>query len=727
MSGKSSSSGTLTIALLAALGLAAGGALWWTYQQDQAKTEEGSSQTSVSATEVSKESLNGQDIETRGNNDDEGVTVEDEASIDAEEEARKAAEAAEHKDKYDKAISMADKLMKGQRYLQASERYSEAIDILPHVPTAQGNILPLYNNRSAMYEKSGEEYYDKALNDIALVLQMEPTHMKARVRKARILEAKGKLEEALVDYTVHFYIEQSNGQVPSSSQKVEDISKKIAIAKSAKTFDDLLKESYARSGGFDQEESNREPVRSLPSKSYCRGLVELFPSVYKWKAKFGKPETVLQELTDRFNAAEDGSDKVALQSEVVTCAVAAENYRLAFTYLNKHVPLNNEVMSDDIKKGLKKLRAHLRGLEMHLRCNLLGAEDNFQGAESLDKGEPELVMLNAHVQLSLGNTEQALALLNDDVIKAALEKSAQEDGEVGAAQAKFPLVWQYLRGSSSQAAPPAAGIKDLAAELIANLSVESRLIVAFAFFLRPSCWVSRDAEQKVRPNAVALAMPDFQLVEALVQPIVDVALTGSTDYLDLAARNLLVLSLCKSVHLLVNTQTLLGQQPTPSDVQACQEFIQRALAVDPDNIQTMMLASDVAAMDGKFEDSLSSIGKVSTRADKDDGIPYVMKANIFTHQGMANAKNSGAEAETISMLKQAGDLYDEALRAEPSCVEAMAQACQLKCILGDMVAAAQLAEQVAPLGRSKDEIFDLEHLLVQTSSQISGLKELSAK
>ena len=186
---------------------------------------------------------------------------------------------------------------------------------------------------------------------------------------------------------------------------MEDISKKIAVKKSAKTFDDLLKESYAKSGGFDQEESKSDPVRGLPSKTYCRGLVELFPSVYKWKAKFVKPEIELQELTDRF-ASTEGVDKAALQLEVVTCALAAENYRLAFNYLNKSVPsLSGDggvIGNGDKSKGkfaeVKRPFARIRdAFALQSR-----AQDNFQGAENLHKGHPELVMLNAHVQLSLG-------------------------------------------------------------------------------------------------------------------------------------------------------------------------------------------------------------------------------------------------------------------------------------------------------------------------------------
>ena len=249
------------------------------------------------------------------------------------------------------------------------------------------------------------------------------------------MEAKGKFEEALINYTVHFYVEQSNGQVPSSSQKVEDISKIIAIKKAAKNFDALLKESYERSGGF-EDESKSEPLRDLPSKTYCRSR-GAFPSIYKWKSKFVKPEMELQELTDRFSSMGVGPEKDALQLEIVTCALAAENYRVAFNYLNKSIPMNKDGIDEDVEKGLKKLRAHLRGLEMHLRCNL-GAQDNFRGAESLSKGDLELVMLQAHVQLGLGKTEEALALLNDGVIKLLLSQKLHKRVLTGIWPRSFP-------------------------------------------------------------------------------------------------------------------------------------------------------------------------------------------------------------------------------------------------------------------------------------------------
>lgn len=47
-------------------------------------------------------------------------------------------------------------------------------------------IIALYNNRSAMYLADGNP--EKALQDITILLAMDPKHIKARNRRAKIFE-----------------------------------------------------------------------------------------------------------------------------------------------------------------------------------------------------------------------------------------------------------------------------------------------------------------------------------------------------------------------------------------------------------------------------------------------------------------------------------------------------------------------------------------------------------
>lgn len=749
-SSKSSSSSAIVLGAIAVIAAGAGAALWYT---SLSSSEDKKNETAGVLIEP-EEGAKGEEIVPEPS--EPTASVEEEKARE-EEEARAKAEAEEHKEKYDNAISMADKFMKGQRYAQAAEKYSEAIDILPKVPSAASNILPLYNNRSAMYEKSGAEFHDKALNDIALVLQLDKTHMKARVRRARILEAKGKINDALIDYTVHFYMEQAKGVMPSSAQKVEDLSKVLAYAKAAKNMDEQLKTAFDKSGGFQQTTDNKiVHVRDLPAKSFIRTSLDNFSSVCKWKSKYA--DTDLQELIERYNSfsSSDSVDKaslqkVELQMEVVCCALAKESYKTAFNYLAKTTPGVDLLASN--RKDLLEVRSLLCGLEMYLRRNLLGAEAMWKGAvlTCQPDASPELSALLAEAQLNLGNLDTALTMFNDAISNSVLKRAKFSVGGSGSGEAEeekkvpdaFPLFTAYLATTPSADSAP---VKDLAAEVAAGLSKEGLVHLSYMLMLRANVWTGRAAENgyKMRGDPITPARIDFELAYALADGAVsgkaastptddagtetetDTAAAGDDATMVACARNAQIQSLCKRIHLLASTKGLAGDMHTPEDVANCKEYVETAKGIDASHKTLSLLAIDVLAMDEKFDESVELVETFIANADEDEGVPFVMKANILTHQGMSSAKNPADQEATFAKLKAAADLYEKAMEVEPGCVEARAQACQLKCIVGDMESAAKLAEEVVKLARSRDEALDLEHLLLQTSSQIAALKELYA-
>ena len=114
------------------------------------------------------------------------MTNPTDTSID---EAKKLAQELEIlKQSYDDAARIAKKYLDGQSYTKAALKFTEAIDLANRVPSATKDLLALYNNRSATYEKAEE--FDKSLNDITVVLAMDTNHIKARYRRARIYEAQ---------------------------------------------------------------------------------------------------------------------------------------------------------------------------------------------------------------------------------------------------------------------------------------------------------------------------------------------------------------------------------------------------------------------------------------------------------------------------------------------------------------------------------------------------------
>ena len=65
-----------------------------------------------------------------------------------------------------------------------------------------------------MYERAGK--FEEALNDITVVLAVDMKHMKGRARRARILEAQGKLYDAIDELVLLMSLEQMEVSTPSS-------------------------------------------------------------------------------------------------------------------------------------------------------------------------------------------------------------------------------------------------------------------------------------------------------------------------------------------------------------------------------------------------------------------------------------------------------------------------------------------------------------------------------
>lgn len=199
---------------------------------------------------------------------------DEKGQLSEEEQNQKAAEeeAQQLKSDYDTAVRLARKLLDGHSYEKAAAKYTEALDLAGKISSASKDVLTLYNNRSAMYEKCNQ--YEKSLNDITVVLAMDPRHIKARTRRARILEAQGKLKESMQDYVYAMILEQSNGEHPSNISKIDELAKVVARSKAGKIV----------------EEMRKSVGRALPPKAYCRNFFESLPAIHRWKEIYTKAD-----------------------------------------------------------------------------------------------------------------------------------------------------------------------------------------------------------------------------------------------------------------------------------------------------------------------------------------------------------------------------------------------------------------------------------------------------
>jgi tetratricopeptide (TPR) repeat protein len=180
-------------------------------------------------------------------------------------------ESLKEKEIYDSVLSLATKLLKGDQHARAAAKYSEAIEMAPRIPAARKDLMPLYNNRSAMFEKAGE--LEKSLLDITVVLALDNNHVKARSRRGRIFLAQGRLEEALDEFIAIMFVERSKNVPPTTIEKTDEICKKVAAQNTAVLLENIRRNKL-KAGA---------ELTPLPTKSYCRKYLESLPSIYRWR------------------------------------------------------------------------------------------------------------------------------------------------------------------------------------------------------------------------------------------------------------------------------------------------------------------------------------------------------------------------------------------------------------------------------------------------------------
>jgi len=211
MSSKSSSRAALVLGGLTVVGLAAAGYYLFTQhqQQQQQQQTKGKKATGTNSSATSARPASGSAT----------------AAEDADDALSSPAD--DLKQQYEDCIRVAKKLMLGNAFARAADKYSEAIGLATLLPSAHKDVMTLYNNRSAMYEKAGD--LDKAMSDIMLVLQADPVHLKARLRRARIFEQQGKGYEALDDYVMSMFIERAKNLPPTTTEKADEVCKQVRV------------------------------------------------------------------------------------------------------------------------------------------------------------------------------------------------------------------------------------------------------------------------------------------------------------------------------------------------------------------------------------------------------------------------------------------------------------------------------------------------------------------
>lgn len=268
-------------------------------------------------------------------------------------------------------------------------------------------------------------------------------------------------------------------------------------------------------------------------------------------------------------------------------------------------------------------------------------------------------------------------------------------------------------------------IDEIAKYCVDKLSASERVELAYCLFHRSSLWVARDSNYQFRKDAIALANGDLRLSWLILEGV------GDSVDAPQKARRVYVTTLLKLINLRSSTKGNAGFPQTAEDVAMCKQCMELANRVEPENPSVIMLNSDVLSMEEKYDECMPFVEKLIETADNDDGIPFVMRANLLVHQGARDLLVAQENEDTQLYQKaqddltEAGKIYERALEIDSNCVEALAQASQLKGLVWDFEGSASLAAKAVTLARTPDERIDLEILQINAQARFAAVQELS--
>jgi tetratricopeptide (TPR) repeat protein len=602
------------------------------------------------------------------------VVVDEEESDDEDEDEEQAAQLA-LKTSYDDALRLAKKLLAGEKFFKAAEKFTEAIKLAEELGgSASNDITTLYNNRSAMYEKCGE--LELALTDIGLVLAMEALHLKARVRRARIYEVQNKIKLSCIDYMVAMLIEMTKNQQPSNQEKIEVLVKQQAVSECQAVVDAMRLSSS----------------RDLPSKSHCRNYFESFPSFHKWRAIYATADRdvlaqAVAEAGGDFTEQETCETTTDLASRLsaihaLACfdivngaynkAFASAGNAYTFIQTNKS-SLDTDSDADSALSTAIADVVSIHGIELHLRANFSAAKECF-------------VLCLEKQPLPLG-FESALRLASVHLEVDAVEDASQ--------------VYESIADSFTP--------EDSADE-------------AWVCIHRMSEWTTRDNAGKFRPQAMEMATATLTR-----------ALDLTRDYgEDMIKKACYLMATLKLIQVLSQTKMQMGLQPDNDDLAKQKECIDTATALFPQHETVTMLGVDMLSQEGKFDEALAACDEMLKKSE--DGLFIVNKANVLCQMGMTKYGDAQQQQsqqlamEAGELLQKGQDMYAEAIALEPNCIEALIQLAQLKSMMGagEMESALALCNQALPSARSRDEALDIMHLKLMMENRLVAFQEMRA-
>uniref|UniRef100_A0A7S2SF23 Ancillary SecYEG translocon subunit/Cell division coordinator CpoB TPR domain-containing protein n=1 Tax=Eucampia antarctica TaxID=49252 RepID=A0A7S2SF23_9STRA len=329
---------------------------------------------------------------------------------------------------------------KAKKYMEAAEAFTEALNLIEDFrnndslssdsnPSLSKQVATLANNRAAMYEKANLP--DLALADCEGVLEIDPSHAKARTRKLRILESLERYNDSLTEVcAMQLKFMQDNREQlrlgipvtpPVPQSKIEELMAKILpqeIENELKKIDERIKNSNEK--------------KPLPSAHTIAQLLQSFTSYNVWMASAAR-EGNLDSLTAKLNELKE--EEKAQKVELLLKRGRRFAFHRKFESMSEDFEAAHKLLEEDENvKDLLEGDSYARILEWvgmcrHLRYDMSGALKCYELCGDLEPTNAEIIVKRAGVKMDGGKLDEALSLfdtalgLDPDAVDALLHRA----------------------------------------------------------------------------------------------------------------------------------------------------------------------------------------------------------------------------------------------------------------------------------------------------------------